>query len=425
MNEEIINKISSSDYKDIIKCTNDEFTISEFEQTTFFEIIDFIKKTLAVDKRIIVLDDCTKSGGLEPIVFSEPIDISHCIFEKKFILRKCKFEKEFTAKYVEFKGETSFKECIFNNKTRFHHTKFRTSINFENTTFNSLIDFYEADFFSPQKFFLTDFLNVAIFSNVTFHDQIQFVYNKVKSESIISFENAICKQSIDISRSNFWCKLQFWGITIEKNIPDNIWLYETDKTAEQMLNKLKYAFPRIRETYRMIKHAYRQEGNNIEALKFHQKELFVFKAENEFQIELKLFQRLKSIRLKNIWSKIILFSSKVETYITIRFNYISNNFGQSWLRGIVFTLLATLLFFSIFLQCSGKDIVFEWKSDAISLTTKYFLQFLNIAKWDYSPFGIDIQKSYHVGYIILFVGRIFIGYGYYQIIQAFRKFGKN
>ena len=27
--------------------------------------------------------------------------------------------------------------------------------------------------------------------------------------------------------------------------------------------------------------------------------------------------------------------------------------------------------------------------------------------------------------IILFIGRIFIGYGYYQTIQAFRKFGKS
>jgi hypothetical protein len=61
----------------------------------------------------------------------------------------------------------------------------------------------------------------------------------------------------------------------------------------------------------------------------------------------------------------------------------------------------------------------------IPITIKYFLQFLNIAKWGYSPFGIDIQKSYPEGYIILFIGRIFIGYGYYQTIQAFRKFGKN
>ena len=28
-------------------------------------------------------------------------------------------------------------------------------------------------------------------------------------------------------------------------------------------------------------------------------------------------------------------------------------------------------------------------------------------------------------YLILFIGRIFIGYGYYQTIQAFRKYGKS
>lgn len=38
---------------------------------------------------------------------------------------------------------------------------------------------------------------------------------------------------------------------------------------------------------------------------------------------------------------------------------------------------------------------------------------------------IDQQKDLGLGYAILFIGRIFIGYGYYQTIQAFRKYGKN
>lgn len=415
-NTRINNEIASSQYSNIISYSNDEFEIANRGTSDFFDIINFIKNTLDTDKRINVTEDITAYDK----DFSDKVDISCCTFKQKFKLIKCRFEKSFTAKHVVFENETSFKKSSFKGKTRFHHSQFKESTEFENTTFNTLIDFYEAEFEKPQKFFLTDFLDVTIFSNVTFHNQIQFVYNKVKSESIISFENATCLNSIDISRSNFWCKLQFWGIKIPKIIPENIWLYETDNVSETTSQNWDIAYQRLRESYRIIKHTFRQEGNNIEGHKFHQKELFIFKKENSFFDIKKTVQWILKFR-KWINQK----NQRIETYITVWFNYVSNNFGQSWLRGIIFTLLTTLIFFSIFLKLSETKLYFNWNSDSVIETTKYFLQFLNVAKWDYSPFGIDIQEKYHLGYLILFIGRIFIGYGYYQTIQAFRKFGKN
>ena len=53
------------------------------------------------------------------------------------------------------------------------------------------------------------------------------------------------------------------------------------------------------------------------------------------------------------------------------------------------------------------------------------LKIINII--DLKPFDKDVstQEVSELSYLILFIGRIFIGYGYYQTIQAFRKFGKS
>lgn len=418
-NDRIIDEINKSQFANKINYNVDSslFSVTNSTNTDIFAIIKFIKEKLNIDYNIEIKDDIIFVG--EDIY---TFDFSNCIFQGMFIFRRCRFIGPITISYSEFHKTTVFIDSYFKHNVRFHETDFRVSVDFENTTFNELADFYCAQFFKTQRFHRTDFLGKAIFSNVVFHEQVQFKYNKVKTDTIISFENAEFKQFMDISRSNFWCQLQFWGIKLNETVPTNLWLYENDEIFEESINKIKFAYPRIRESYRIIKQSFRKEGNNIEALKFHQKELFVFKAE-------KGLYKNSAINLKSRWHIVISKFRKhlqcIEEYITIWFNYFSNNFGQSWTRGLVFTLIVTIIFFSIFLIFSDKSLEFDFKSKSIVMTLKYYIQFLNLTNWDYSPFGINIQKDYPLGYIILFIGRIFIGYGYYQIIQAFRKFGKN
>ncbi|MCP4336273.1 MAG: hypothetical protein GY679_00265 [Mycoplasma sp.] len=86
--------------------------------------------------------------------------------------------------------------------------------------------------------------------------------------------------------------------------------------------------------------------------------------------------------------------------------------------GITFVFFQLLL---IYLKIEYA-VKFDFTQTAVVDTFKIFFQFLNITNWDYKPFGIEDNG---IVYIILFIGRIFIGYGYYQTIQAFRKYGKN
>jgi len=64
--------------------------------------------------------------------------------------------------------------------------------------------------------------------------------------------------------------------------------------------------------------------------------------------------------------------------------------------------------------------IFSFSFDFIGLNFKQALQMLNLTDWKYTPFDINYSWAYGV----LFVGRIVIGFGIYQTIQAFRKFGR-
>ena len=52
--------------------------------------------------------------------------------------------------------------------------------------------------------------------------------------------------------------------------------------------------------------------------------------------------------------------------------------------------------------------------------------FINIHTFiSWKDLKINHKEVTGISLLILFIGRIFIGYGYYQTIQAFRKFGKS
>jgi uncharacterized protein YjbI with pentapeptide repeats len=110
-------------------------------------------------------------------------------------------------------------------------------------------------------------------------------------------------------------------------------------------------------------------------------------------------------------------------------NRYSNNFGLDWLRGILFTLSIGFIFFYFYL-INIDNVVLVWKysgnceyiKSAKSLLP-YYLEFL------YAGHSFDFMKTdgFKLNeYAIIFdlLGRVFVGYGYYQIIRAFRKFSK-
>ncbi|WP_010664007.1 pentapeptide repeat-containing protein [Marinilabilia salmonicolor] len=408
----------------------------------FFNI--FILESQNIKSSITISDTFFKDNVMfTKSVFNEIIKLERCVFEKHVSFQSaffrngfdfknvnfnyiCSFNQlnnkesepcssislsSFNLRNIEFKDRVFFndakfrkalylKNCKFHEKVQFHSVNFLNTANFDNTTFYNLVDFYYAEFNSPQIFHLTDFLDRAIFSNTVFHNQLSFIHCKTQTDSFINFESAEFKQSLDISRANFNCETNFWNIKIEKKsiIPNQFNVYNTDG-LEDISNDLisKKALQKLRESYRIIKNSLRKSGNEINALKFKSYEMIVFER------ELRLWDKGKTILFFSKWS---------------------NHHGLNWGRGFLFTVFSACVFLYIFLIIPNNGLEWSCTRQARLETLSAFVQFLNLTEWNPILWGKDIN-SYNYGYLVLFCSRIFISYGYYQTISAFRRYGRN
>ena len=110
---------------------------------------------------------------------------------------------------------------------------------------------------------------------------------------------------------------------------------------------------------------------------------------------------------------------------------LSNNHGQSWIKGVIFVLISWFIFFVPFYELiMFSDIIFK-QSNFLSMET-----FLSSISVYYNPtnYGILIkylETNYNSPWSIILkipailiytLGKISIGYGIVEIVQAFRKF---
>ncbi|WP_438423240.1 hypothetical protein [Aquimarina macrocephali] len=111
--------------------------------------------------------------------------------------------------------------------------------------------------------------------------------------------------------------------------------------------------------------------------------------------------------------------SKLGEIILLLLNRISNNFGTNWLRGVFFTIMVGLLG-SLGIYYSMYD--GPYVSDGISP------KFLSILFGNFAPlYRIAFLEENQAGltvYLIHFITKIFVFYGIFQTVQAFRKYKK-
>ena len=461
---------------------------------------------------------------IENAKFQKEVDFSKAIFYDLIYFS----ETEFCTDIKDYaKKSINFENAQFKRKVRFHHCKFYNTVRFENTSFNKLVDFYCAHFYKPQQFHFTDFLDRAIFSNTEFNEEVQFLHCRVDSNSYIRFESATFKKSLDISRSNFNDKANFWNIELEEGdiltsskYQDDFEVHKNEINSEKTVPSI---YKQLRETYRIIKSNFYSQNNKIEGLKFYEKEMSVYLEEkreetNEksppknkktfiekfrekfieepilniglllvsistflwailkcpiFYIASVIFTSLiilgiviknkESLKYRNpikqnyympiillviatvliyiyiynienpwyiISAYIVLLCGMLLLYFSIEkdkiilwFNKNSNEFDTNWVVGVNFSLLVGTLTYLIVLLSMFifTDLTIDNINSSIFLTS--LVDVFNITKWDnLEIIGVKLKD---LSYLLLFIGRIFIGYGYYQTIQAFRKFGKS
>jgi len=108
-------------------------------------------------------------------------------------------------------------------------------------------------------------------------------------------------------------------------------------------------------------------------------------------------------------------------YLGYKLNQVSNKFGEDWRVALVFVLaVSMLLYIGYYTSVHYRD---EWSLSACGDFFKYYFQFLDLThKYD---FMTDKDAITAISVMIDFLGRVFIGYGIFQFIAAFRKHGKK
>jgi hypothetical protein len=152
--------------------------------------------------------------------------------------------------------------------------------------------------------------------------------------------------------------------------------------------------------------AFKNQGDNINALEYQSREF-----ESHYN----------GLRL---WSK-----SFFEV-VNLWLNKWSNNFGRSWQRGVLFTVGVGILLF-YFLVISSKEYTIAFGINIRNGMLPAFLKFMNPLRFFDTESLFKIQPESQVitltstSYFWDFLGRIVIAYGYYQTIQAFRRYGRK
>ncbi|MGL4452876.1 MAG: hypothetical protein ACRCTZ_17065, partial [Sarcina sp.] len=156
-----------------------------------------------------------------------------------------------------------------------------------------------------------------------------------------------------------------------------------------------------RETAYLLKKGKQEEGDSISASHFKRKELQLY--------------------LKDCTSYFNL--SKLKECIVLFFNKISNDFGQSWIRGIIFTMSFAYMFYLLinFYGLEKPIFRFTWSLEGFGTAWKEYLKILNVLNFNDK---LDNFKFTALGETLFFVSKIFVSYGIYQTVSAFRKFGK-
>ncbi len=323
--------------------------------------------------------------------FKEKASFEKAVFQKDVSFEKTQFLGDALFGGAQFSENANFHLAQFSEKASFWGTQFSENATFQLTKFSGNANFHLAKFSGNAKFWLAKFSGNANFWRAKFSGEADFqeakfsenaTFQKSQFSGNAQFRAAQFSRNADFEEADFSGDADFWITSFNK-------VY-FNGTIFKIISRLRGAGAYIkegdRETYRIIKDELLKFNNRIEALEYYKKEMKAY------------WQELyKEKWYKNIGEKCILC-----------LNRISTNYGSSWIQGAGFTALTAFIFYLAFLGLSNNPV---WSLEA------YFI-FLNPA---HSYEFLQKFNPYDWAYMIDAFGRIFIGYGYYQTIQAFRK----
>ncbi|GIJ95463.1 hypothetical protein CAPN001_00320 [Capnocytophaga stomatis] len=429
-------------------CGVDNFSTIDFWGSEFFSEVYFseggfitLKQGFSskIDFQSAVFKNLVKFSGR---TFKDAIQFYNVNFENKVIFSNAVFEKEVQFLYckvtsntfISFEGAT-FKKCLDISRSNFHYCNLRFwNIKIEGDENLSQYEKYINDF---------DYKKVEPSVYAKIRETYRIIKNAFYKEDNRIEGLEFYKKEMDVYREELKNKTK----KVPKYKNSKIFYFEiTSIVVTFLFLSLYLFFQQIKWFYWIfltnflffiissIKRQKITEKNVVKTFKENKLiygtfSLILFGTILSFLMMLYYFPNygkwIAWIIFFIIFSLFVtLFSYLNNDKIILYLNKYSNNFGTNWVNGIVFILWVGMI--SYFLILISLHNSLEWdidNPDAWSNTLKHFLEVINVTRWkDIEPFGVELNG---LAYLFLFIGRIFIGYGYYQTIQAFRKYGKS
>jgi len=385
--------------------------------------LNYIEKLTiyATNCHYLKIFDCKKIS--ESVVIRD-----NCSYLFKEVVFDAKIEfcnNEFCNKKLTFKAES----CTFNESVKILDN-YRSSVAITNSTFKKLLRIENAYieilvlrnciFESAVKIFnLVNNIKMAVFKNSTIKGL--FMFNGWNNKRLRFEENAridfsyillaesgylIIRNINDVDSYNgnfdFRCA-NILGIVVFNDIYANkLDLLNSSITGSFNEDKNKIKDYSNSQTFVRLKNEAIKKNDTINALRY--------KAE-----EMKKYKKELRQEKRNIKERILIF-----------LNTISNDNGQNWVRGLLFTFALAFVFcLLINLGVDGNEkLYFYWGWDgwdSYKIILKRLLAVINIFNFDNTNSEMELNL---IGNFIFFISKIFVGYGIYQTISAFRKYGK-
>ena len=348
-------------------------------------------------KREIIVEKC---------IFFDEVDFSNCTFRKKIVITNCIFKNGIIFNKTHFVngfsfinndvcGCINFENCAFGGNIKIFHSKGKIyEINFTASVIKGLLELNSL----RSGIFLSE--NSSIKLNNVFVEPngyliIRNINDKHKFEGLIDFTDA-----------------NLLGNVVLKNIYlEKFFLTNAVIVGGLFAEHLHFKEDSNSQTYVRLKDEALKNNNSIKAMQYREKEMSSYSRE---------------LNAQRSWDNI---GAWLTDKSVLFLNTISNKNGLSWLRGFWFTILCAILFFWLinflgiedgyprFFILSLEDCSFEgfgeiWKS---------FLNMFYLIDFKEKFQGTELNAF---GETTFFLSKIFISYGIYQTIVAFRKFTK-
>lgn len=355
-----------------------------FIDCEFSELILFCKGVQLVQE--------VEDNNEEPDLFNEA---ETNVFNESVTFRECHFEKQI-----------QFDDITFNNKFKMHNCSVNDA-SFRNTTFNDLADFWLTTFNKDIIFYKTDFNKTTVFSMATFIGNVLFTYSLFTTKVI--FARTKFNKGVDLSQAIISGDLQPFDLQFNFKEFKAEYVGKDDETFQNYVDR-DAIIPLVNKvhTFQVLKKAFQDIGNYSDSILMQREEKRALKE----LVKLKLKDEDSSVNNGDKW--------------ILRFNRWSNHYQSDFRNGIWFTSVMVILFGFLTLVlteefhrhfCWGC----EFNKDYFIKGVKFLFNFLNPTRRITYLDSFNL-RFYGIAYLFDFFGRMAVGYGIYQTIQAFRKF---